>query len=275
LSSCQTPAATPQDGAGQMRRRGFLLLSSATGAYATVNWQAATGAGAAATLASVLQGGHRRSYCAAAAVASGGPSCSSSAASPPSAGALPAFDPLEVQKPATDYRQYKTATLPNNLRVMVISDTKCDRAAAALSVKVGSIFDPKEIPGLAHFCEHMLFLGTEKYPNEGDYNEYLAKNGGSSNAYTAETVTNYFFGVKPEALGGALDRFAQFFVAPLFSEDATARELQAVDSEHSKNLQQDSWRQSQLLRNSANPEHPLHHFMTGNSETLRDRPEKL
>ncbi|CAE8672414.1 unnamed protein product [Polarella glacialis] len=136
---------------------------------------------------------------------------------------------------------------------MVISDTKCDRAAAALSVKVGSIFDPKEIPGLAHFCEHMLFLGTEKYPNEGDYNEYLAKNGGSSNAYTAETVTNYFFGVKPEAGNVA---------------SISSKALDAVCSCEHVSL-------SMLLRNSANPEHPLHHFMTGNSETLRDRPEKL
>jgi len=180
----------------------------------------------------------------------------------------------DVEKPSQDYRKYAYTTLPNEMQVMVVSDDQCDRAAAALSVGVGSLKDPKEIQGLAHFCEHMLFLGTEKYPQEDGYNEHLARNGGGSNAYTAETVTNYFFGVKPDALGSSLDRFSQFFISPLFTESATDRELQAVDSEHSKNLQNDAWRQSQLLRSSVNPEHPLNHFMTGNSETLRDQPAR-
>lgn len=182
------------------------------------------------------------------------------------------YNEFEIEKPLTDYREYRYARLPNNLQAVLISDPKCDRAAAALSVKVGSLYDPANIQGLAHFCEHMLFLGTKKYPQENEYNEYLAKNGGGSNAYTAESVTNYFFSVKPEALEGALDRFAQFFISPLFTESATERELQAVDSEHSKNLQQDGWRQSQLLRAAVDPKHPLHHFMTGNSQTLRDIP---
>ena len=54
--------------------------------------------------------------------------------------------------------------------------------------------------------EHMLFLGTEKYPVENDYSKYLADNGGSSNAYTARDHTNYYFDVSPDALEGALDR---------------------------------------------------------------------
>ena len=47
--------------------------------------------------------------------------------------------------------------------------TKADQAAAALNVRVGHFSDPDNIPGLAHFCEHMLFLGTDKYPEEGSY----------------------------------------------------------------------------------------------------------
>lgn len=55
-----------------------------------------------------------------------------------------------------------------------------------------------------------------------------AKIGGMSNAYTAEEHTNYFFDVQHEHLEEVLDRFAQFFIAPLFTESATAREMQAV-----------------------------------------------
>lgn len=71
---------------------------------------------------------------------------------------------------------------------------------------LGYLSDPDEIPGLAHFCEHMLFLGTEKHPNENDYSKYLTENGGSSNADTYPDHTNYFFDIVPEHLESALDR---------------------------------------------------------------------
>ena len=72
---------------------------------------------------------------------------------------------------------------------------------------------------------------------------------------------------------GALDRFAQFFINPLFLESSLDRELQAVDSENKKNLQSDVWRLHQLSQSTSNPNHPFCHFSTGNLETLRDLPK--
>lgn len=66
--------------------------------------------------------------------------------------------------------------------------------------------------------EHLLFMGTEKYPSENDYSAYLSKNNGHSNAWTAMTSTTYFFDVGANALEGALDRFSGFFYEPLFRE---------------------------------------------------------
>lgn len=66
--------------------------------------------------------------------------------------------------------------------------------------------DPSRLPGLAHFCEHMLFLGTEKYPSENEYSKFLSEHGGGSNACTYSDHTNYYFDVVPEHFGGALDR---------------------------------------------------------------------
>lgn len=74
-------------------------------------------------------------------------------------------------------------------------------------------------------------------------------------------------------LYGALDRFAQFFVKPLFLESTLDRELRAVDSENKKNLQSDVWRLSQLAKSLSNSKHPYHHFSTGNLKTLRDDPQ--
>lgn len=42
---------------------------------------------------------------------------------------------------------------------------------------IGHMCDPKELPGLAHFCEHMLFLGTEKFPVENEYPRFLSEHG--------------------------------------------------------------------------------------------------
>jgi insulysin len=161
----------------------------------------------------------------------------------------------------------KAFSLDNGVKVLVVSDADADRAGAALAVHAGSMADG-EYPGIAHFLEHMLFLGTEKYPDAGAYKDYLSANDGSSNAYTAEDHTNYFFQVKPDAFEGALDRFAQFFIAPLMTDTLSAREVNAVDSEHSKNLENDFWRRRQVWRTLLNPEHPRAGFSTGNKETL-------
>mmetsp|Transcript_28912 Transcript_28912/g.46802 ORF Transcript_28912/g.46802 Transcript_28912/m.46802 type:complete len:1017 (-) Transcript_28912:212-3262(-) len=179
-----------------------------------------------------------------------------------------------IIKSIQDHREYRYLDLENQLKVLLISDETTEKASAALDVAVGHISDPQDLPGLAHFLEHMLFLGTEKYPEEGSYREFLSQNGGSSNAFTSTENTNYFFGVTSPHLEQALDRFAQFFVGPLLTESATEREMKAVDSEHKKNLQSDAWRCMQLLKSSANPEHPFNKFGTGNLETLSDIPKK-
>ena len=124
----------------------------------------------------------------------------------------------------------------------LISDAEADKSAASLDVHVGSALNPKERQGLAHFLEHMLFMGTEKYPSENEYSEYLSNNGGMNNAYTGLMSTNYHFEVSNEAFEGALDRFAQFFICPLFNKTSIEKEMNAVSSEHSKNLQSDMWR---------------------------------
>lgn len=136
-------------------------------------------------------------------------------------------------------------------------------------------------------------MGTEKYPKENDYNQYLSEHSGFSNAFTGVEDTNYYFEVGQEHLEGALDRFAQFFISPLFSDSCTERELKAVDSgkqptfyymvscesdpfkiEHKKNRQQDSWRMFQLEKSLSNPNHPYCHFGTGNLETLFENPKR-
>lgn len=176
-----------------------------------------------------------------------------------------------ITKPDNDLREYKPLVLANQLQVLLISDPTTDKAACALDVQVGSHSDPG-VDGLAHFVEHLLFMGTEKYPVENEYSSFLSNHGGHSNAFTSGENTNYYFDVASEHIEGALDRFAQFFICPLFLETCTDRELLAVDSEHKKNLQSDAWRNHQLDKDLSNPDHAYCNFGTGNLETLRDIP---
>ena len=177
---------------------------------------------------------------------------------------------------ASDDRVYRVITLPaNKLECLLISDETTDKGAAAMAVRGGHLSDPENIPGLAHFLEHMLFMGSAKYPKENEYSSFLSKNGGSSNAFTDTEDTNYHFDVTADNLREALDMFAQFFIEPLFLEDSVSREICAVDSENAKNLQNDFWRHYQLEKSLCRPDHPFYKFGTGNFETLRDEPERL
>ncbi|KAH6918433.1 insulin-degrading enzyme [Coprinopsis sp. MPI-PUGE-AT-0042] len=185
-------------------------------------------------------------------------------------GPTPAFNvftkPILISE--QDERQYRLIRLDNGLQAILIHDDKADKAAASLDVAVGHLSDPDDMPGLAHFCEHLLFMGTEQFPKENEYSEYLAKNNGNSNAFTSTSNTNYYFSVATTALPGALERFSGFFHSPLFAPSCTVRELNAVDSEHKKNHQVDLWRIFQLSKHLSKPGHVWSKFGSGNRESL-------
>ncbi|KAJ2543039.1 metalloprotease [Coemansia sp. RSA 1853] len=187
----------------------------------------------------------------------------------------------KLEQSPGDLREHKLIKLHNNLVVLCAKDVDTTQAAASLSIDIGGLADPPKLNGLAHFLEHMLFMasttrgyccivGTEKYPDEGEYIAFIKKNAGQYNAFTTLHSTTYFFGITNQALEETLDRFSRFFIDPLFAPSSVTRELHAVDSEHKGNLQSDLRRYFQLQRALSNTSHPYSHFNTGNMETLRD-----
>ena len=79
----------------------------------------------------------------------------------------------DIKKPIYDKRNYRYIKLKNNMKCMLIEDCDSKKAAACMFVASGNLNDPPEANGLAHFCEHMLFLGSQKYPEEDSYYNYL------------------------------------------------------------------------------------------------------
>jgi secreted Zn-dependent insulinase-like peptidase len=184
-------------------------------------------------------------------------------AAPPVTTDVPRF----IQAP-TDKATFRRFTMDNGMKVLLVSDPKYNKSGASLAVHTGQIDDPRDTEGLAHFLEHMLFLGTEKYPSITDYGNFIRSNGGYNNAYTSSDHTNYQFEVRHDALPGALDRFAQFFIAPTFNAEFVGREVSAVNNEAMRHVQNDFRRQIGVLREMYDQNSGESKFSTGNKATL-------
>ena len=167
-----------------------------------------------------------------------------------------------------DTWNYRHITLNNKLRVLLISDPDTEQSCACMNVGVGALKDPREFQGLAHFLEHMLFMGSDKYPDEAEYKRFIKMHGGSCNASTNSLHTKYHFEVKKSEFEGGLDRFSGFFTCPLLKEDCVDREINAVNSEASRNLQLDQRRNLQVWKHLSKPDSILNKYSTGNLQTL-------
>ena len=169
-------------------------------------------------------------------------------------------------------RKFKSGELKNGIKYTIISDKYAEKASMATAVNTGSYFDPENYDGLAHFLEHMLFLGSKKYPKEDYFDATLKKYGGNSNAFTAQNETVYYFNVNDNYLEKVIDIFSHFFIDPLFDKDSVCREINAVNSEHEKNITNDTWIRNQIIKNMSKKKSPINRFSTGNLDTL-DKPD--
>ncbi|KAF7684312.1 Insulin-degrading enzyme [Astathelohania contejeani] len=173
-----------------------------------------------------------------------------------------------IHKSLIDQNSYKYDTLSNGIKVLTISNINADKAACAMSISVGSFQDPADTPGLAHFLEHMLFMGTSDYPDENEFDRFLSEHNGYSNAYTDNEITAYYFEVDTKYLRGAVDRFSGFFRCPLMLEDSVQREILAVDSEFKNGLDQDEGRIHRMIGYCTQEQYLFSKFSVGNKKTL-------
>lgn len=175
---------------------------------------------------------------------------------------------MEIIKAKNDNRKYEHFILDNQMQVLLIHDPLTTTNAASMCVGVGFYQDSPEYYGLAHFLEHMLFMGTAKYPQVNHFMSFLNTIGGSTNAYTTGDITNYYFDCPSNKFKQGINIFGQFFIAPLFAPDTIEKEINAVNAEHSKNYNIDGWRLNRMLREVSDKNHPYYNFGCGNKKTL-------
>ncbi len=180
----------------------------------------------------------------------------------------------EINKSPQDTRNYAAIRLENGMQVVLVSDPGLQNAVAALNVKVGSAAEPDAFPGLAHYLEHMLFQGTEKFPEPNGLMKFVQTNGGVINANTSFYNTNYFFQINAEKFDQALDQFSDYFKSPLFDPVSSDKERNAVHSEWSMQQSNDQFILYRLAGLTASPDTPLQKFFLGNLDTLKDSRDK-
>lgn len=143
-----------------------------------------------------------------------------------------------------------------------------------MTINAGIDREQKDIYGLAHFCEHMLFLGSKKYPNSTHFVDYITQFGGKFNGYTDFETTGFFFKIHTDRFANAFEIFSRFFIDPLLSKEYVDKEVNSVNSEFERNIQLDAKRKEMILRNIADPDSLFHRFSTGNKNTLSEYANK-
>lgn len=181
----------------------------------------------------------------------------------------------DIVLPECEDRKYRALELKNGLTAFLVSDKETKTSGCCLTVYIGAMYSPKNLNGLAHFLEHMLFCGTKKYPNVDEYQKFIASHGGKRQGSTTRSTTTYYFEIKNNAFNEALDRFSSFFTEPLFCKDMTEKEVSAIENEFHLKYHSDERVRFHLLGQLSNKSHPLNCFTTGNKETLEVKPKKL
>lgn len=176
---------------------------------------------------------------------------------------------IKIIKPKFDTRQMVAGKLKNNIKYALVCDDNIDNTYISIVVKVGTFYDPKDYNGLAHFLEHMLFMGSKKYPNNKYYFNRLNEHNGNSNAYTFGTTTMYYFNVHNDGVLEMIDIFSQFFIDPLFDQDSINQEINIINNEHINNIDNYRWQREQLLLDLTDENSVTNNFGTGSLKTLK------
>ncbi|WP_434766927.1 pyrroloquinoline quinone biosynthesis protein PqqF [Pseudomonas triticicola] len=171
--------------------------------------------------------------------------------------------------PAPTHPRPHTETLANGLRVTLRHVPGLKRSAAALRVAAGSHDVPLAWPGLAHFLEHLLFLGTERFPTDEALMAYVQRHGGQVNASTRERTTDFFFELPVTSFSAGLERLSDMLARPRMNLDDQLREREVLQAEFVAWSQDPTAQQQFALYEGLPAEHPLRGFHAGNRDSLQ------
>lgn len=166
-------------------------------------------------------------------------------------------------------------TLANGLKIIVVPTGMPNLVSLQIPVQVGSRneVEPGKT-GFAHFFEHMMFRGTEKYPPP-IYNAIITKAGARQNAYTTDDYTNYHITFAKEDLEQIIEIEADRFQNLKYSEDQFRTESRAVLGEYNKNSANPSVKLQEVMSDHAFTTHTYKHTTMGFIEDIKAMPDQM
>ena len=166
-------------------------------------------------------------------------------------------------------------TLANRLRIIVVNTGFPNLVSLQIPVQTGSRneVEPGK-SGFAHFFEHMMFRGTERYPAEA-YQEIITRTGARQNAYTTDDYTNYHVTCAKEDLEQVLELEADRFMNLSYSEDDFRTEARAVLGEYNKNSADPLNKLMEVQRDHAYSTHTYKHTTMGFIRDIEEMPNQF
>lgn len=132
---------------------------------------------------------------------------------------------------ATSSTSYRHTTLPNGIRILTAELSHVRSASIAFYFGVGSRYESAEISGMAHFIEHMVFKGTQRFPTAQIISETIEGVGGVLDAATDKEVTVFSAKVASRHFDLAMDLLADMVRAPRFEPEEMEKERRVIIEE--------------------------------------------
>lgn len=158
--------------------------------------------------------------------------------------------------------------LANGLRVTLLHAPWLRRAAAAVRIEAGSHDAPAIYPGLAHFLEHLVFLGSQQFAAEDGLLPLVQAHGGQVNASTRERYTDYFFELPVASCAAGLARLCDMLARPSLSLEAQLAEREVLHAEFLAWSRDAASATTRALAAVVAVDHPLAAFHAGNRFSL-------
>ncbi len=179
---------------------------------------------------------------------------------------------FDIDNMINDKRKINGMILHNGIKMVLISDPDINKSVCCVGVGAGYLQDDFE--GTAHFLEHLLFMGSEQYPEQNEYTSYIQICGGSFNAFTADNITLYYFELDTSFFKKGVEMLSWFFRKPLLDMKHINSEREIINSEHEKNILDDMWIMDDLTKYFIKEGSKYKKFGTGNAKSLEGLTKK-
>lgn len=174
---------------------------------------------------------------------------------------------FDIDYSFNDKRKISGMILDNGIKIVFVSDNTIKLSSCTVTVGAGSFQDDYE--GSAHFLEHLLFMGSTKYPDYNEYHSYIQTCGGEENAFTADDITCYYIGIESAFLEKGIDMLSWFFRDPILDKKYIKSEMNIIDAEHNKNILSDMWITHDMFKKFIKTT-KFNKFTTGNNDSLKN-----